>query len=635
MNRICEVLLLLLLPICQLFSQEYRTLTGTNNNLSYPEFGAANSNLIRLVNPQYEDGIQEPIKLSRPGSREISNEICHQSSSIPDNFNRSDFFWCFGQFIDHDIVINRGNSGEVIIIRVPGGDVFFDPENTGNRSMQLSRSKFDQTTGTNIDNPRQHINEQSAYIDGSVIYGVDLDRLNYIRAFQDGKLRVSEGNNLPFNTIDGEYESEVDFSAPLMELPTIPRPEKYYINGDIRANENPGLLALHTLFVREHNRLCDSLKQAKPTLSDEELFQQARKFIGAYIQSITYNEWLPQLGVILSDYQGYNGSINAGISNMFSAVAFRFGHSLVNEQILRVDNDGTESAYGMVQIAEAFFNADKIVLEGGIEPILKGMAHQVQQSFDAQIVGSLRNFLFGNPSNNGLDLASLNIERGRERGIPGFNSIRQAYGLEPYQSFGDFTDNAVLANSLEELYGDINDVDPWIGFLCEKKSDEGKVGETFKVVMLDQFERLRDGDRFWYENDDYFSDEQKVQISNTTLADIIKRNTSITNIVDQVFQADRKFFTVTSTIKEIKSLELKIYPNPASKYINVNVGSWAKMGVKVKMFDFQGNTLLEDNLLLERGTNDFTFEISEIPTGIYIFAVISGKRQILYKFYKN
>lgn len=617
------------------FGQEFRSLDGVGTNVSNPIYGSADAQLLRIFGLRYDDDISEPISANVPNSRLVSNTICHQDQSIPDRNNLSDYFWCFGQFLDHDIVINRGNSGEVIIVDVPTGDIFFDPSSSGNRTIQLSRSKFVVGSGTNSLNPRQHVNEQTAFIDGSVIYGVDGERLEYLRTMEKGKFRVSEGNNLPFNTIDGEYNSEVDFNAPLMELPSIPRPSKFYMNGDIRANENPGLLALHTLFVREHNRLCDSLAVAEPTLNDEEIFQYARKFIGAYLQSITYNEWLPSLGINLNKYSGYNSEVDPGISNMFSAAAFRFGHSLVNEQILRLDNEGNETAYGMIQLAEAFFNADKIVLEGGVEPILKGMSHQLQQDFDPFIVGSLRNFLFGNPSSNGLDLAVLNIERGRERGVPRFNDLRRALGLTPYTSFSDLTGNEETAGKLAEVYSSVEDVDPWLGYLVEKKLNDHIGGETFTDVLTDQFIRMRDGDRFWYENDAFFNETQKEQIGKTTLSSIIKRNTSITNLADNVFIADPNFFTVTSSLKEVKSLELNIYPNPVSRNMNVTIGSYVPLEVHVQFYNLDGKVIIDDFLTLQRGSNEFNFEISELRSGIYIFVLTSGERQISYKLYKN
>ncbi|MCR9253036.1 MAG: peroxidase family protein [bacterium] len=591
--------------------QEFRTLDGIGTNISNPIYGSADAQLLRIFGLRYDDDISEPISTNVPNSRLVSNAICHQDQSIPDRNNLSDYFWCFGQFLDHDIVINRGNSGEVIIVNVPTGDIFFDPSSSGNRTIQLSRSKFVDGSGTSSLNPRQHVNEQTAFIDGSVIYGVDGDRLEYLRTLENGKFRVSEGNNLPFNTVDGEYNSDVDFNAPLMEVPSIPRPSKFYMNGDIRANENPGLLALHTLFVREHNRLCDSLAVANPSLNDEQLFQYARKFIGAYLQSITYNEWLPSLGIDLEQYSGYNPEVDPGISNMFSAAAFRFGHSLVNEQILRLDNEGNETAYGMIQIAEAFFNADKIVLEGGVDPILKGMSHQIQQDFDPFVVGSLRNFLFGNPSSNGLDLAVLNIERGRERGVPRFNDLRRSLGLVPYSSFIDLAGNEETATNLSSVYGNIEDIDPWLGFLVEKKLDNQMGGETFIEVLSDQFSRMRDGDRFWYENDTFFNDTQKEQISNTTLSAIIKRNTSITNLAENVFVADPNFFIVTSSLKEVKSLELSIYPNPVSRNMTVTVGSYSPLEVQMQFYNLDGKMFIDEFLTLERGNNEFNFEITK------------------------
>ena len=114
----------------------------------------------------------------------------------------------------------------------------------------------------------------------------------------------------------------------VVDGPTIP--ERFFVGGDVRVNEQPGLMAFHTLWVREHNRLCDELKAANPTWNDEELFQRARKIVGALIQVVTYEEFLPNIGVDIAPYTAYNPTIDAGIMNTFSAASYRFGHTMVN-----------------------------------------------------------------------------------------------------------------------------------------------------------------------------------------------------------------------------------------------------------------------------------------------------------------
>jgi len=520
----------------QLDRNLYRTIDGTYNNLQHIEWGAANENL-RLLSPQmgYADGIAAPGGVDRPNPRQISNEIFSQNIQMSDPLNLSDFTWVFGQFIDHDIGFTP-DGPEDASIRVPRGDDIFDPGQRGNAVIAMHRNAFDEATGTGVDNPRRHPNFITAYIDASSVYGSDEFMADWLRSHVDGKMKVSAGNLLPFNTMNGEYEGEIDPNAPHMENP-VGLSRKQFVAGDVRANENPLLLSFHTLFVREHNRICDELKQEHPEWGDEELYQHARKMVGGILQSIVYNEWLPTMGVDLPPYEGYDANIHAQLFNSFTAAAFRMGHTLLNGNLQRVMNDGTNHPEGALRLRRAFFNPFVVMEDGGLDPFLKGMGVQIQQPFDNRVVDDVRNFLFGPPGSPGLDLAAININRGRERGLLDFNSIRETLGLPRYQMVQQINSNILVALRLSNLYGDLDNIDAWVGMLAEEKEDGELFGETVKAMMSLQFELLRDGDRFFYENDPVLTDTEKAEIRETTMHDVIMRNTGIRLIQSNVFRA--------------------------------------------------------------------------------------------------
>ena len=165
------------------------------------------------------------------------------------------------------------------------------------------------------------------------------------------------------------------------------------------------------------------------------------------------------------------------------------------------------------------------------------MATQIQQDLDCKVINDVRNFLFGPPGAGGLDLAAININRGRERGIPDFNTVRSDFGLTPYTSFLDLTDNADEAALMQNVYGDINEVDAWVGMLAEKHMAGALFGETIMKIMEQQFFALREGDRFYFENDVLLSQAEKDEIKNTTLHEIIMRNTNILLMQENVFEA--------------------------------------------------------------------------------------------------
>jgi len=514
----------------------YRTFDGTYNNLQNPEWGSTFENLLLITNQMgYSDGISAPGGINRPNPRDISNDVFAQDFMIHDPLNLSDFTWVFGQFIDHDIGLTPDGQ-EDASIAVPAGDSYFDPRETGTATIAMHRNVFDQSSGTGTNNPRRHPNVITAYIDGSAVYGSDEERADWLRTFEDGKLKVSEGNLLPFNTVTGEFYDEVDPEAPEMDNP-VGLIRKQFVAGDVRANENPLLLSFHTVFVREHNLVCDELKAEHPDWGDEELYQHARKIVGGKIQSIVYNEWLPTIGVDIPEYDGYDSRVHGQLFNSFTAAAYRMGHTLLNANLQRVMNDGSEHPEGALPLRRAFFNPLVVMEEGGIDPLFKGMGVQIQQSFDQHVVNDVRNFLFGPPGSPGLDLASININRGRERGVADFNSIRVALGLEPYELFRDINSDQRVSGRLLGLYRDVDDVDSWVAMLAEDRVDGSLFGETVKTFMELQFRMLRDGDRFFFENDPVLSDSEKKKIRQTTMHDVLMRNTDIKLMQSNVFEA--------------------------------------------------------------------------------------------------
>lgn len=514
----------------------YRTIDGSHNNQNNIDWGSVGDNLSLLVPLAYEDSISAPSGMNRPNPRVVSNQVFAQSGLFNDPLKLSDFCWVWGQFIDHDFGLTP-DGDEFFPIAVPRSDRDFDPSGTGAVVIPMMRNRFDPSTGTSVDNPRRHPNLLTAFIDGSGVYGSEQERADWLRSFEEGKLKVSEGNLLPFNTTDGELDSPIEEHAPEMD-DAVGLFEKHFVAGDVRANENPLLLAFHTLFVREHNRIAEELAQEHPGWDDQQLYLHARKINAGIIQSIVYNEYLPAMGVPLEPYQGYDPTVNPQVSNLFTAAAFRLGHTLINGNIQRVMNDGTMHPDGPLSLADIFFNPFLVMEEGGLDPFLKGMALQTQQQFDAKVVDDIRNFLFGHPGAGGLDLASINILRGRERGLPDLNSIRSSLGLRPYTFFREInSSNIQLSNQLRSTYLNINRIDPWVGLLAERRVSGSLFGETLLTILQQQFTALRDGDRFFYLNDPVLTDEEKEMITNTTFHDVIMRNTGITLMQDNVFGA--------------------------------------------------------------------------------------------------
>ncbi len=533
-------------PVIPSTTSEVRTYDGTGNNLSNAELGSTDEQLLRVSPAAYADGISSPAGSDRANPRTISNLLSvQQDDSIVNTNDLSAYVYVWGQFIDHDISLTSSptTGKESLDIAIPSGDEFFDPDGSGDAKLAFTRSRFDATTGTSASNPRQQVNQITAWIDGSMVYGSSKATADSLRTFTGGKMITSSGNLLPLG-------SSGMFSA-----------------GDVRANENIELTALQTLWVREHNYWASKILAANPMATDEQVFQHARSIVIAEIQSITYNEWLPALlgRSAVDRYTGYKPNTNPSVANEFSTAAFRLGHSLLQDDIEFIGNDGKPLRDAM-DLDEAFFNPSVVSAEG-IDGLLKYSASAHAAEVDTQVVDGVRNFLIDGPGGMALDLAALNIQRGRDHGLADYNATRVAYGLAPVDSFDDITSDVEQQKALEAVYGDVDNIDLWIGGLAEDHLRGSSVGELVQTIVADQFERLRDGDRFWYEN--IFSGRDLTLLRNTRLSDILQRNTTITNVQQDVFYMRSAFSG---------SVLMTATPAPVRRGVNLGPGPGVNPG---------------------------------------------------------
>ncbi|MEM1182919.1 MAG: peroxidase family protein [Acidobacteriota bacterium] len=504
----------------------FRTIDGSGNNLRELQMGAVGVHLQRWTDADYGDGVSSLAGAHRPSAREVSNAVCAQSESMPNELGVTDFIWQWGQFLDHDLSLTEGvDPAEPANIVVPTGDSFFDPTGQGGVTMDFNRAIYDPVSGSNGGNPREQINEITAWIDASNVYGSEDERAEALRAHDGtGRLATSAGDMMPFNTAGLPNAGGTS--------PTL------FLGGDVRANEQVGLAAIHTLFVREHNFQADRIRAENAQLDGDQVYQRARRILGAQMQVITYREFLPALlgPDALRPYQGYRDDVDASIANDFSTAAYRFGHSTLSPSMLRLSADGSAIDAGHLALRDAFFQSHRLTTEGGLAPIFRGLSTQVAQAVDAFIIDDLRNFLFGPPGAGGFDLASLNIQRGRDHGIGSYNEARRAFGMPPARDFDDVSSDPEVQARLQAAYADVDDIDLWVGGLSEDRRQDAMVGNLFFRIIRRQFEALRDGDRYWYSRVLNTADRELVE--GTRLSDIIRRNTAAGfEVQDDVFHA--------------------------------------------------------------------------------------------------
>jgi len=449
-----------------------RSLDGRGNNELHPSWGRANTLYLRLAPPDYRDGISR--MEGGPSPRYVSNRVFNDGGQNLFSENGvSQWGWVWGQFIDHDIGLRNEQPGESAPIAFNTNDPL---EAFTDDLGAIAFSRTPAAPGTGVATPRQQVNTLSSFIDASNVYGVDSARLAWLRLgpvdSSGALLMLTDDGYLPRVTARGDPTT-----APAMDLmgALVGMPNRAVVAGDVRANENIALTALHTLFAREHNRIVAALPSY---LTAEERFQIARRVVGAEIQYITYTQFLPALGIQLEPYRGYQPSVNPALSNEFAVVGYR-AHSMIHGEFDTTVPAGTYtdeelSAFAAQQIIvertaadvtltiplnAAFGNPD-LLQQVGLGPVLQSLAER-QYKNDEQVDNTLRSILFqvpkpgipdptvcGAPVVNpdcftGVsDLPAIDIARGRDHGIPSYNDLRRAYGLAPKTSFIDVTGEA-------------------------------------------------------------------------------------------------------------------------------------------------------------------------------------------------
>jgi len=454
-----------------------------------------------------------PAGAARLSAREVSNIVNREDRAIANPVGASSFLWQWGQFLDHDIDLTDADV-EPMPIPVPLGDRFFDPTQSGRAVIDFFRSAYDLRTGHVSGSPREQLNFITSCIDASNVYGSDARRANALRTMDGtGRLRLGPDGLLPMNT-----EGFPNGGGDSPDL---------FLGGDVRANEQIGLTALHVVFAREHNRLADALRATRPGWSGERIYHRARAIVGAEMQAITYREFLPVLlgPDALAPYRGYQQDVDPGIANIFSTAAYRVGHTMLNERLLRLQADGRTIPAGVLPLAQAFFRPSLLREAGALEALLRGLAAQRARAVDPFLTDAVRNFLFGRPGAGGFDLAALNIQRGRDHGLPDYNSAREQLGLARKNSFASISSDPDVQDRLEAAYGSVDEIDAWVGGLAEDRVGAGLLGEFFMTVVKRQFENLRDGDAFWYELD--LDAQTLAYVESLTLGAIIRMNTEI------------------------------------------------------------------------------------------------------------
>ncbi|WP_051037959.1 peroxidase family protein [Thalassoporum mexicanum] len=550
---------------------ETRRFDGTGNNLTdiFRTVGAVGTRFRRIAPVEYENGINSPAGIAppggsrrplpdgtipgdRPSARLISNVLADQAGqSITNDRLMSDMIWGVGQFLNHDTDLalsdNEAIANGLIAqgipqdfpIPIPADDPVFGPNGTNPMPggvLRFERDVFAPETGTIINGvPGEAINTVTAWLDLSTVYGSEPLLARNLSQLSDGMLRTfatDSGALLPPD-FDGVTSGGAFMGVGFMA-------------GDSRVNENSSLVAQHTLWVRNHNRLAGLLAATHPDWDNAKLFERSRQINIAQWQNIVLYEWLPALigNSFVPEYGGYDPNLDPQTTNTFAVAALRIGHTLVSPQILRLDQNFEPLPEGEIAFIENF-GAPDIITGENVDQVLRGLASGIAQEVALNVIDDLRN---GLPVSGpvGFDLLAANIQRGRDRGLADYNELRRnlsivvpELGIRPVSSFAEITSDPDLQRSLEELYGSVDDIDMWVGLMAEDHLPGASVGLTEQAVLGFQYMAMRGGDRFWFENPietgGSFTAAEIAEIRNLRLSDIIELNTNTTGLRQNVF----------------------------------------------------------------------------------------------------
>ncbi|KAL0271442.1 UNVERIFIED_CONTAM: hypothetical protein PYX00_008538 [Menopon gallinae] len=534
-------------------SYPYRSYDGSCNHLEHPNWGLSSTAYRRMLPAEYSDGISAPrrsvTRKPLPSSRYISSVLLPDLDKPEKERTLALVQWT--QFIGDDLFhtpaakmihVDKAieccrEDGKTLTpryvhpgcqsISIPTDDPDYAPHRTVCMSYvrSLTSLRNDCTFG-----PADQMNQNTHYLDGSMIYGS-----NAMKAIS---LRTMKGGNLMTVSQNGE-----EF-LPITEAPENNCHDKEnwicYQSGDLRVNQHPHHTAMYTIWVREHNRIAKELSQINPHWDDETLYQEARKIVIAQIQHITYKNWIPlvlgekyanskNIDVHLKGFSTtYDKDVDPRISNSFATVGLRFINSMFQSQLKLYD----ENRYmNDSLLLKDYFNKPDVIQKPQIlERLVRGLGWQSSQKMDAAFIKDLTNYLYKSVENAiGLDVASLDIQRGRDHGLPSYNAFRKFCNLSATNSFDTFLDTMSASNliKIKRVYSDPNDVDLFVGAILETPRDGSLLGPVFQCIISDQLMRTRNGDRFFYDTKgkyQSFKEGQMRELKKTTLARVICDN---------------------------------------------------------------------------------------------------------------
>jgi hypothetical protein len=498
-----------------------RTTDGTDNDLTHEAMGSAGALFGRNV-PLEET---QPFEVLEPNPRRVSLELLTREKFQPaTTLNVLAAAWL--QFQIHDWFSHGTNEpDDPWLVGLDTGDPW--PQHP----MQIPRTH--QAAPTTDGKPPTYANTETHWWDASQVYGSSLELQKMIRANQGGKLLLSPDGLVPFD------------------------PSTMRALAGVTGNWWLGLAMFHTIFMREHNAICDRLAGAHPDWDDDALFEHARLVNAALMAKIHTVEWTTALLGDSTMQTGMRANWWGFLGERFSR---RFGRVSKSEEVSGIPGSQTwlhGAPYAMTEEFVAVYRMHPLVPD---EYSFRSARdnHEVAHHTFPEIAGTqthlvlnavemtdliysfatsnpgaivLNNFPkglqhFTAPDGSILDLAATDILRSRERGVPRYNEFRRKFHLAPAERFEDFSADPAVVAKLRSIYDSPEDVDLTIGLYAEAPPPGFAFSDTaFRVFILMASRRLKSDRFFTYDfRPEVYSHEGMQWIADNTMGTVLARN---------------------------------------------------------------------------------------------------------------
>ncbi|VVC28478.1 Haem peroxidase,Haem peroxidase, animal type [Cinara cedri] len=536
-------------------TNKYRTIDGSCNNLRIPWLGATNTPHLRILDAYYDGDYQfrkQADGSPLPNAREIQIKLfLDKQSRFLENDNNV-LFMQWGQFIAHDVTLlapftstdegccDQQNQNPVpiecqAVIPVPENDPVYSKQ--GQTCINFNRAATSAAQGCPL-KPTTYILSTTHFIDGSLIYGMDDKTAANLRSFEAGRLRSE------FNSDHMEFCPQLNRGDSL-KCSTSKNSSVCYFTGDPRGNQNLVTVLFQNAFLRFHNVVASHLSRLNQHWCDETLYQEARRFVIAVIQYITYTQYLPiLLGTefnVINNQPIYNDRVDPSTSLEFASGAFRTLHQEIPSTLNLKDDR-------QVLLTDWMNKPELLPISDNFDGFLYGFVNQNTRAEQPSFNPHISSYLFQQltPTLKGQDLLTADIQRGRDTGVPPYNKMRLVCGIPEAESFDDLGD--LIADEdvekLKELYSCVDDIDFIVGALLEKQIEGAKVGPTAKCIISNSFYRYKAGDRFFYDvlgQPGSFTPDQIQTLKSITFGNVICATSGLQSLPEDIFIAPNRF----------------------------------------------------------------------------------------------